>query len=295
MADNPYIKLYGRDYLTSTRGMTCAARGAYVDLLILSWFDDGLPVDPDVLRRMVGADTREWRGIWPQVEGKWPVSGDGRRRNPREESERAKALDISNKRSESGKAGASARGKANARPVKSNSQANAEANGEANAKLSVSVAVAKPDPASSSDDDSASASGAEAWTSGQLRHASIDLLDQWARLGTGSPVEDFGKLSWKEKRDIVDALKRRSLAEWEVVFRRAAASDYLTGRDGQHPPMTLWKVLDEASKIMAGAYDAFTPAPVPAVTTPAPSKWAIDLGAEVERQRAKAAARGRAS
>jgi uncharacterized protein YdaU (DUF1376 family) len=132
MAENPYMKLYGRDYLASTRHLTCAARGAYVDLLILAWFDEGVPADPEILRRMVGAEPKDWRGIWPQLEPKWPVSADDKRRNPREEEERAKARLVSSKRSESGKAGVAARAKqASSKP---------EANGQANAKLSVAVA-----------------------------------------------------------------------------------------------------------------------------------------------------------
>lgn len=132
MAENPYMKLYGRDYLASTRHLTCAARGAYVDLLILAWFDEGVPADPEILRRMVGAEPKDWRGIWPQLEPKWPVSADGKRRNPREEEERAKARLVSSKRSESGKAGVAARAKQTA--------SKPEANGQVNAKLSVAVA-----------------------------------------------------------------------------------------------------------------------------------------------------------
>jgi len=131
-------------------------------------------------------------------------------------------------------------------------------------------------------------------TSGQTRLAACELLELWAQHGTGSPVLPFSKLSWKEKLDLRDALRRHGVGEWEAIFRRAKASDSLSGRDGRRPPMTLWRVLDEATKIVAGVYDNRDAAPA-AITPKKPGRWAIDIDAEVARQREAAAARGRVS
>ena len=52
-----------------------------------------------------------------------------------------------------------------------------------------------------------------------------------------------------------DALKSRSLDEWQSLFQRAKASDFLSGRDGKYPPMSLFRVLDIAGAIDSGEHD----------------------------------------
>ncbi len=86
----PAFQFYARDWIaSSTRAMSLAARGAYTDLLAFSWLNDGLQSDPDHLRRLVGATVDEWATIWPDLEHEWPVADDGKRRNDRQEEERA--------------------------------------------------------------------------------------------------------------------------------------------------------------------------------------------------------------
>ena len=115
-----------------------------------------------------------------------------------------------------------------------------------------------PTPTPSSIDDSHSAGA----TPAQLRIAAVELLDIWQNHGTGAPSVSFEKLSFKEKRAIWDALRARSLDDWQALFRRARASDFLSGRDGKYPPMSLWRVLDMAGAIESGEHDN-RPAPPP--------------------------------
>jgi hypothetical protein len=105
-------------------------------------------------------------------------------------------------------------------------------------------------------------------TAGQLRLAAHELLDLWRQHGTGASVLPLEKLSGKEKRDLRDALDRMTVDEWESVFKRAKASDYLSGRDGKFPPMSLWRVLASASAILGGEHDTRTPTATPTVTGP---------------------------
>jgi hypothetical protein len=102
---------------------------------------------------------------------------------------------------------------------------------------------------SSNDDDTGGASPS------QLRIAAIELLALWQQHGTGAPTPQFGKLSFKEKCELRDALRSRSLDECEALFKRAKASDYLSGRDGTFPPMSLWRVLAAAGAIESGEHD----------------------------------------
>lgn len=80
----PAFPFYAFDWLSSsTRAMSLAARGAYVDLLAFAWDQNGLPADTEALRRMTGASPDEWALVWPELVTKFPVAADGRRRNPK--------------------------------------------------------------------------------------------------------------------------------------------------------------------------------------------------------------------
>lgn len=129
------------------------------------------------------------------------------------------------------------------------------------------------------------------WTAGQLRTSVLELLDLWRQHGTGAAVPAFTALSGTEQRTLRDALKRRSLAEWETTFRRAKASDYLAGRDGTHAPMSLWRVLERASAIESGEYDARPvsgPRGVPSASRPELRDVSADIAA-VQREQVLAA------
>lgn len=84
-----------------------AGEAIYLRLLMHQWKneDDGLPSDPEQLRRLTGASPKEWRPTWELIEKHLPIGEDGRRRNRRTEHERRFALDRRAKRSAAGKAG----------------------------------------------------------------------------------------------------------------------------------------------------------------------------------------------
>jgi uncharacterized protein YdaU (DUF1376 family) len=56
----PMMPWFPRDYLSATRLMTLAQRGAYTDLLFYQWELGPLPSDPDQLARLVGATPEEF-------------------------------------------------------------------------------------------------------------------------------------------------------------------------------------------------------------------------------------------
>ena len=114
-----FFPLYVRDFLTSTIGWTAEERGHYLTLLMISWDRGGLPTDLPALERLSQGVT----ACWGLLEGKFPVSEDGLRRNSRLEGHREKALDIRRKRSESGKRG----GQANAKQLLGICQASGQA------------------------------------------------------------------------------------------------------------------------------------------------------------------------
>ena len=91
MAKMPW---YPRDFASATRGWPLVARGAYRELLDAQWDMGSLPEDSRELRLIVAATPKEWGVCWRLIESKVPVFPDGRRRNPRLEAHRVKAVEL---------------------------------------------------------------------------------------------------------------------------------------------------------------------------------------------------------
>jgi len=126
---------FPRDFLAATRGWRLIPRAIYRELLDAQWEQGGLPTDPGALRSLIGATPAEWRSGWAQVEPKFPIGADGLRRNRRLEQHREKAMQIAQRRAESGRLGGKAKAAstlANAKqmpgPVSSNCLASTQHN-----------------------------------------------------------------------------------------------------------------------------------------------------------------------
>lgn len=91
-------------------------------------------------------------------------------------------------------------------------------------------------------------------TAGQLRQSVIELLGLWRQFGPEGAVRPvFERLQPRTRRDLADALRRKSLDEWQAIFATCRSNDYLAGRLGD-APITLFKALELADKIEAGEY-----------------------------------------
>jgi uncharacterized protein YdaU (DUF1376 family) len=100
-----FLKFYGSDFLNATASWTMEERGIYLTLLWYAWVNGGLPGDIDRIDRMApGA-----KACWAVLEGKFPISPDGMRRNPRQERDRAIMRDRSDSAAERGRKGAAQR------------------------------------------------------------------------------------------------------------------------------------------------------------------------------------------
>jgi len=99
----PFMPWFPARFLSSTRGWSVTARGVYRELLDCQWESpNGLPAAPAELQQLIGATSAEWKA-WPgQVETKFPIDADGRRRNPTLEQHRAKSLWIRERNSAGG-------------------------------------------------------------------------------------------------------------------------------------------------------------------------------------------------
>ena len=101
--------LHVADWVGSEAIQTMSAAGehAYLRLCLNQWRNeaDGLPIEPQKLRLFTKLTPKEWALAWVALEPYFPVSPDGRRRNPRTEKEYRFCLNLREERSRSGQAG----------------------------------------------------------------------------------------------------------------------------------------------------------------------------------------------
>jgi len=96
MKDAPAFDFYPERWTHGTRLMTKVERCDYIDLLCQQWTDDGLPAELDMIARLLGY--RKPSQIPSILLEKFPISDDGKRRNPRLEIEREKQRERIEKR-----------------------------------------------------------------------------------------------------------------------------------------------------------------------------------------------------
>jgi len=141
----PWMQFWGDDFMASTLGWSAAERGAYLILLWAAWQGDGLPADTERVFRL----DPDIRAAWAILEPKFPVGLDGRRRNQRQESERAKADKFLRDKAAAGRASAAARQQqANSRSTPVATEEPTEPQHEVNHSLSLSLSLS-PSPSQS--------------------------------------------------------------------------------------------------------------------------------------------------
>lgn len=116
----PYYKMYPKDFDAdeAVRLMSLAELGLFLCCLNTAWANDGLPSDPDSIRVVATrVSLAEFRKLWPKIEPAFPVSKDGRRRNPRQEKERGEAMTKRYKATLAGKESARVRSTSVERPL----------------------------------------------------------------------------------------------------------------------------------------------------------------------------------
>jgi uncharacterized protein YdaU (DUF1376 family) len=113
------MPFYWRDWATSTRTLSAAAKGCYIDLLAHAWGAGSVPLDSEERRRITGVDRAEWRRVWPQLEPRW-MEKDGALVNRRQEEVREKQALASKAGKASAEARAAAAGTAQPTTFRSN-------------------------------------------------------------------------------------------------------------------------------------------------------------------------------
>ena len=104
-----WVPWYPSDFIGSTLGWPLIARGVYRELLDANWLQGGLPDDLHQLAAIARCTESEFAQAWPYLEDKFPLNGDGKRKNPRMEEHRLAAVALVTKKKAAGKKGAEAR------------------------------------------------------------------------------------------------------------------------------------------------------------------------------------------
>ena len=101
----PWMPFWGTDFMAATLGWSASERGAYMILLWAAWEGDGLPGEPERLFRI----DPDIRAAWHLLEDKFPLHNDGKRRNQRQERERAEMREQGRRNADKAKRAAAAR------------------------------------------------------------------------------------------------------------------------------------------------------------------------------------------
>jgi uncharacterized protein YdaU (DUF1376 family) len=103
-AHKAYLPLFAGDYLADTLNFSVEEHGAYLLALIHQW--NSGPFEEDELRLVLRFQRKKFAKIFAKLSPKLTQAEDGKWYSKRLEAERAKSLEISEKRSKAGRLGA---------------------------------------------------------------------------------------------------------------------------------------------------------------------------------------------
>lgn len=251
----PAFQFYARDFIVSTTELTDEQEGVYIRLLAFAWDRGGLPMDESRIQRLRPWPDDVWQRCWPELRDRWVRRGD-RLVNLRQERERTAQEERRKAAAKGGKAGSQTRAAQRLRQVKGKSTCDSVATDEqVNANTASAFALAKdlktsttslPPPPPDFDPT--------AYSHGQLKAGVRGLVGAWNNIVAAVIPEvkvDPGASSASMSRALA---AHPDIAWWSDVFSAYLQSDYLTGRDGKHAPMTIWSAVDKAEEILGGKF-----------------------------------------
>jgi uncharacterized protein YdaU (DUF1376 family) len=260
------LPFWPRDYIAATRHLSLAERGAYTDLLFLSWEMGSLPKDPARLARLVGSGADEFAQVWPTIRAKFTETDDGLV-NARLEEHRTESIRRSDKARESALASWSSpkRSRSRHRPdanadavahatADANADATAYANGHAKSMLPSPSPSPSPGSGVLSENSRPQSRTVPASFHQEVIAAYHELLPSLPRV----------KLWTEKRRRALDARIRErrkdgkpadTIAYWRSLFEQVAASDFLCGRSTDFRADLEWILRPENfAKCIEGRY-----------------------------------------
>jgi uncharacterized protein YdaU (DUF1376 family) len=225
------LPFFVRDYVTATRHLTLAERGAYTDLLFFQWENGHLPSEPERLARLIGCTPQEFASVWEHISEKFTESDEGLF-NRRLEDHRAEALRLRTARVKSAD--------------ETNAKRNAHRHGDRSADrpnqgtLSVTVTDTLTDTVTGTSPSPSPSPSPNPSPSKKDTPVPRSFHDQViAAYHELCPLLPQVKIWSDERRKSLDARIRERVRDgkpadtieyWRSFFQRIAASDFLSGR-----------------------------------------------------------------
>lgn len=244
------LPLFVRDYITATRHLSLAERGAYTDLLFFQWELGALPLDTERLARLVGCSSEEFASVWPALRSKFDQAGGGLA-NPRLEQHRKRARELSDKRAAIGREGGKQSGKQ--RASKRQAIALARTNSPSPSPSPDSGVLEDSNPCPLAD-----VRAKRAYEGEEFREAVVaayhDTLPDLPRVKMWTKKRQQA-LNARIRERLKDGKAADTLDYWRGLFEQVRASDFLCGRSADFRADLEWLLRPENfAKVIEGRY-----------------------------------------
>lgn len=246
-----WMPFFVGDYLAATTRLTTEQHGAYILILLDYWKNGPPPNDDAVLAQITRLSPASWRKAKAAILGFFDIR-DGQLIQKRVERERERASDITEKRSEAGKAGAARRwqrGKQNGSKRIANANDLPLANGQQNDAPSQSHTCSSEQVVSPNGDSSA-----EPTDKPLTKH---EVIEAWQTRMVPLGFPAIRKMTGQRERLLRARLKDSTLDEWLQAMAALERSAFCRGENDRGWRADFDFLLQPKSftKLLEGAYD----------------------------------------
>lgn len=233
----PAFQFYAKSWLSATRVISVAARGAYMDLLAWSWDNGPIPKSDKAKAGIVGVSEAQFKRLWSEFSLKWQETAVGLV-NLRLEQQRAQLHAFKQGKAESGRKGAESRWQPDGTAIDSPSKINGS--------TSSSTTTTRKQ-----EEDITSVS---------------DLRELWNE-ETDGLLPRCLKLTDTRKKKATARLSELPFDAWIEVITRIKKSSFLCGENdrGWRADFDFLIKPDTATRVLEGKYDDRPKAPAPQV------------------------------
>jgi uncharacterized protein YdaU (DUF1376 family) len=223
----PAFQFYAKSWLSATRVISVAARGAYMDLLAWSWDNGPIPKSDKAKAGIVGVSEAQFKRLWSEFSLKWQETAVGLV-NVRLEQQRSELHAFRQGKVESGRRGAESRWQKDGSAIGSPS---------------------KKDGSTSSSTSSSTNQEEDTPTPGDLR-------ELWNE-ETNGILPQCLKLTEVRRKKAAARLSELPFDQWSQVITKIKKSSFLCGENdrGWRADFDFLIKPDTATRVLEGKYD----------------------------------------
>jgi uncharacterized protein YdaU (DUF1376 family) len=224
----PAFQFYAKSWLSATRVISVAARGAYMDLLAWSWDNGPIPKSDKAKAGIVGVTEAQFKRLWSEFSLKWQETAVGLV-NLRLEQQRSELHAYRDGKSESGRKGAERRWQTDGTAIDSPSKKN----GSTSTSTTTSTKEQREDALSVG-----------------------DLRELWNE-ETNGLLPQCLKLTDQRRKHVAARLTETPFDQWVDIITRIKKSSFCCGENDRGWKATFdWLIRPEtATRVLEGQYD----------------------------------------